>query len=446
MKTLITFALIFSLLTICYAETGVCTVTYNIYNHEATYAATRDDASGSNDSSSGPIVGQKVPGEYYVYRGYVQFNVPALTTCTSCYLYLYGKEDNSTTDFEIMAYLGEWAGNPSSAEWDEFDGWQDGIAYDGTTFITVGTWSSSSFAVGWNALELNGDGLAAVLAASESEIKFALISKEDADNDAPAADEYVSFESALASGKEPYLMINGFPASGTYNSLTVSGSDGYCYVSDATYTTARDAAAAETVLGSNVVFGQGMLVDPLYMPYRCFLSFPIPAMTAATACTLNIKGAGADYSDDNFDVYIHTSTYGGTIDAGDYDAFDGWQDGVAFDGTVLNETWNSSSFNSNTWEQIEFNAAGRAVVSAAQGGTLYIAIISAEDYNRSEPADKEYLSFISSTGDPTNTPYLSITYTEAAAGGYSGTAMGVSSLVDVMGVAVADLLNFNGVE
>ena len=247
MKILTTFALIFSLLTVCYAETGTCTVTYWIRNGEATYAATRDDASGSNDSSGGPQVGQATG--FNVHRGYLHFTIPALTSCTSCYLYMYGDTDNSTTDFQIMAYLGEWADNPSSVKWDEFDGWEASGAYTGTTFIPVGTWSSSDFVVGWNALEFSGDGLAAVLAASESTLKIALISKEDVDDSEPTDNEYVSFE-GVASGTPPYLMINGFPASGTYNSFTVLGSDGYCYGIDATYNTQRDAASADAVSAS----------------------------------------------------------------------------------------------------------------------------------------------------------------------------------------------------
>ena len=443
MKKLLLLLLLFILPFIAIAETGTCTLTYWIRNNEATYAATRDDASGSNDSSAGPQVGQATG--FNVHRGYLHFDIPALASCTSCYLYMYGDGDNSTTDFEIMAYLGEWDGDPSSSEWDEFDGWEASGAYTGTSFIAIGTWSSSDFVVGWNVLELNPDGCAAVLAAAEGELKIALISKEDVDNSEPTDNEYVSFE-GFASSFPPYLTINGFPASGTYNSYTVLGSDGYCYGIDATYTTQRDAAEADAAISSNVVFGQNILVDPLFWSIRAFLSFPIPAMTTATACTLNLKGAGADYSDDNFGVFIFSSTYGGTVEAGDYDAFDGWQDGIAFDGAGLNETWNSSEFNSNTWEQIELNAAGRAAVAAAQGGTLYIAILSAEDYNRSEPADKEYLSFISSTGDATDSPFLNITYTAVAGEGYAGTAFGVDAPANVCGVAKANLKNFIGVE
>ena len=142
MKNIIKLIIIFCLILMvgsAYAETGVCTVTYNIRNGEATYTATRNDVSGSNDSSGGPIVGQNA--DFKVWRGYLHFDVPAMGSCTSCYLYMYGDTDNSTTDFEIMAYLGEWAGNPSNTEWDEFDGWESSGSYTGTTFIDIGEWS-----------------------------------------------------------------------------------------------------------------------------------------------------------------------------------------------------------------------------------------------------------------------------------------------------------------
>jgi len=192
--------------TVANAVTGTCTLTYWIRNSEATYAATRDDASGSNDSSAGPQVGQATG--FNVHRGYLHFDIPALENCTSCYLYMYGKSDNTTTDFQIMAYAGEWAGNPSSAEWDEFDGWTSGSPHTGTTFIDVGEWSTSELIIdGWNVIELNASGRAAVLAAAEGELKIALISKEDTDRSEPTDDEYCQFE-GFSSDYPPYLRIN----------------------------------------------------------------------------------------------------------------------------------------------------------------------------------------------------------------------------------------------
>ena len=205
MKKLLLIILVLLFAVTAYAETGTNTVTYWIRNGEATYDATRNDGSGSNDSSSGPKVGQQAG--YVVHRGYAHFTIPALGSCTSAYLYLYGDADVSTTDFEIMAYLGLWADNPSSAKWDQFQGWQASGVYNGTTFIDVGEWSTASGITGWNVIELNADGRAAILTAQGDTLKIAFISKEDVNYDAPAGDEYVSFE-GFGSAFAPYLRIN----------------------------------------------------------------------------------------------------------------------------------------------------------------------------------------------------------------------------------------------
>lgn len=221
--------------------------------------------------------------------------------------------------------------------------------------------------------------------------------------------------------------------------------DGYISAEDASsYTTARDNTTADGLSANNVVVGQTLTPDPLFRVMRSFLVFTLPTMSAVEACSLYVKGAGADYSDDNFEMYIHTApTYGGTLDTGDFDSFDGWVSGSAHTGTVLNETWNSSSFSSNTWHAIEFNSAGRDSILVYQESDIYITLISKEDYDRSEPSDKEYLSFLSSFSEG-NEPYLSINYTSST--GYTGTACGLDDPADVLGVLKANLANFLGVE
>jgi hypothetical protein len=215
--------------------------------------------------------------------------------------------------------------------------------------------------------------------------------------------------------------------------------DGYILCTNETYTVSRDATDGTSTSSGNVIFGQN---STDFMVIRSFLSFSIPSMSAITSCSLYLKGAGADYSDDNFDIYIHSSTYS-SIATTDFELFDGWTSGASHTGTVLNDAWNSSSFLVNDWIHIDFNAAGKAAVLAAQGSTLKICIISKEDFDRSEPMDKEYLSFTSSLTEGSE-PYLALNYTESS--GYTGTAMGLATPANVMGVVAASLLNFIGVE
>jgi len=201
MKTILVILLLFGSILI-YGNDVTGTTSYYMRDQDATYTTARDNISASNNSSSGPWAGQNT--DFNVYRGYLEFPLPALASVASCYLYVYGKENNSTTDFDIALFTGSWS-STAVTEWDQFDGWTAGSAHTGTD-LTDG-WNTSNFTIGWTAIELNADGRAAVLAAAETTIKIAMISGEDVSRSEPTNDEYVSFESISTSGKEPFLRI-----------------------------------------------------------------------------------------------------------------------------------------------------------------------------------------------------------------------------------------------
>ncbi len=217
--------------------------------------------------------------------------------------------------------------------------------------------------------------------------------------------------------------------------------DGYVYGQHAVYATARDLATGGYSATSSVNVGQFSGANERV--YRGFLSFPIPALVTADACTLYVNGGG-DYSITNFSIYIHSApTYnapGGDVTTAAYSKFDGRQTAAAHDGSVLNDTWASTSYSAG-WMTIIFNAAGLDTIGVCQGDTLKIALISSEDYLTSAPADSEYIIFDSS-GDAGTEPYISLSYSS----GWSGTAMGVDNPAGVMGVDKANLGNFLGVE
>ena len=183
-------------------DDATATLSYYMRDQDGTYTTARDNISASNNSSSGPWAGQNT--DFNVYRGYLEFPIPALVSVSACTLYVYGKEDNSATDFDIALFAGSWS-SMATSEWDQFDGWTSGSAHTGTDF-TDG-WNTSGFSVGWNAIILNAAGRTAILNAAETTIKIAMISGEDVSRSEPSGDEYVSFESMSVSGKEPYLKI-----------------------------------------------------------------------------------------------------------------------------------------------------------------------------------------------------------------------------------------------
>lgn len=183
-----------------------------------------------------------------------------------------------------------------------------------------------------------------------------------------------------------------------------ASSDGTLYGKNAIYSLSRDAdfSHGQTL----VTWDVGQTPTTFYVS-RSFCSFQIPTMTSISSCSLFLEG-NWNVSTDEFNIYIHTSTYAPPISYDDYNDFDGWRPGQTHNGTVLNNLWNSADF-SNDWNEIVFNQAGLDAVFAKKGDTLKLTLISEEDFNNSEPTNLEQLKFESST-TVDKEPYLSFTY------------------------------------
>jgi hypothetical protein len=170
---------------------------------------------------------------------------------------------------------------------------------------------------------------------------------------------------------------------------------------NATYLTGRNATTVGNFYSTPFNVGQGKAAA--YDIYRTFSAFIIPEMTACSACTLHVDGAG-DYSTTDFNVNIFGAhSYRSTVTATDVNKFNGWQSSGAYNGTLLNDLWNTSSY-SSAWNNIIFNAAGRDSLVAAKTDTLWIAMLSDRDVAATEPSGNEFIELTSSTA------YLSITY------------------------------------
>jgi hypothetical protein len=201
-----------------------------------------------------------------------------------------------------------------------------------------------------------------------------------------------------------------FPIKVDPTSTVVATNDkGIRNLSLVSYVTARDAAAGEYVYDQPTV-GQAFNVDTWYV-YRIFASFAIPDIPAGavlTAASLFLYGY-YDASTDDFDAYIHTSTYSNPLVKEDFDLFDGHQASGAYNGTILNNAWNSSSY-SATWNEITFNAAGLAAILAKENDTFKMAMISKNDYDNTAATDYyDACQFYPST-EVGKEPYLSITF------------------------------------
>jgi len=189
--------------------------------------------------------------------------------------------------------------------------------------------------------------------------------------------------------------------------------DGSVYSSNATYTTARNAAAGTGKLNSLYV-GQAYS-GGTYDIRRTFLSIVVPSIDNVVSASQFLYGV-SDASTTDFYIYLHTSTYSDTLVKEDFDLFDGHQASGAYNGTVLNHRYHTAMFLKN-WNEIVMNSSGRAAVLAAAGSTLKLAIISSIDYAGTAPTGLERVQFESVANAAGHESYMSIEYAEAAAGG-----------------------------
>lgn len=174
--------------------------------NDATYLTARNATTGFQASNQYHATGQYLG--FYVTRSFMMFTIPTMTALSAASLFLNGRSDGSTTDFELDIYESTYAAL-SETRFDEFDGWAASGAYTGTRLNN--TWNTSSYSAGWNELVFNAAGLAAILAKSGTSFKIALLSEEDQLASEPAGNEYVEFQSSVTAGEEPYIALTYTP-------------------------------------------------------------------------------------------------------------------------------------------------------------------------------------------------------------------------------------------
>ena len=214
--------------------------------------------------------------------------------------------------------------------------------------------------------------------------------------------------------------------------------DGYTpRFGDVDYTTARDTDDGISARTDSWWIGQRVTN---FSMFRAFSAFVIPRMISVSSCTLYVNGS-ADNSTTDFLIYIYgAQEYKSILAVEDYSHFDGRQTAANHDGERLIYDWNSSAYSAD-WNTFRFAAAGLDSVLAAQGDTLWIALISEEDFKQSVPTDNEYVIFDSSE-DVGTEPYLSMTYVSVWANEISG----VTAPVSVHGVDGVNIFSIHGVE
>jgi hypothetical protein len=189
-----------------------------------------------------------------------------------------------------------------------------------------------------------------------------------------------------------------------------TGLVGAIYGTSTTYLTARNGAGSGTdadLDGGALISGQ-YLSGSDYLVIRGFVCFPaIPAgMITATACTLYVDGR-TDLSVTDFDIdVLGARSWKSVLTIADFTHFNGWAASGNYSGTILG-TMNTSAYSAD-WNKIIFNAAGLDSLKAASGDSLWLALLSGNDYIPTQPSGNEYVRFTGGTS-----PYISYTYTSA---------------------------------
>lgn len=174
------------------------------------------------------------------------------------------------------------------------------------------------------------------------------------------------------------------------------------YANDASFSTARGKAAADTFSSAATICDIGAeLFVAVYYVYRSGYYIDLSGWTSGTATAANLNGyCTVKHDDDGFSVYlVGASTWPNPASAGDWDA---WS----------NNDWGHvavSGFSTSAYNAIPFNSTALAALQSAQGSALKLTAIGSNDFSNSAPAGADWIRFQSAS--QANPPYVDITYT-----------------------------------
>ncbi len=185
----------------------------------APYESSRDATTGAVSDAS-ITVGQQFDGgllRYTTTRGYLQYQIPAMTSLEEATLYLPGLNKFSLVDFDIVAVLGTWS-SLTTGLFNDFAGWQTSGDYtDDITQLNEPFSTSEFFAFDGSQsdeddqyvhIRFNKAGRDAILAAAGGVIRIMLISKNDVASTAPTGNEFVLFTAPTTTLRLRYNTIS----------------------------------------------------------------------------------------------------------------------------------------------------------------------------------------------------------------------------------------------
>lgn len=278
------------------------------------------------------------------------------------------------------------------------------------------TYSSlDSVVVSGNFYEPNEQGKFIITTSGTNDIKFVIDKPKLLDSDFNIVSEKTIHTLELtSSGTLEYIKypdfgckVDGVLESCSYidaDTYYGSTSDGYIYVSDSSFSTARNASSGSSAYSSNTSAGYAVQAwydseeSHNYYINRSFFYFDTSAVSGnVTAATLNIYGTTRYYSAGG--VVAYEGTQGTTLSVGDFDAFTG----SSFD-SINSGSWNQSAYNTLTFGSGEYS------IINTSGITKICCREKDHDDANSAPSGgyNEGMVYADNTGTSSD-PYLSIT-------------------------------------
>jgi len=161
------------------------------------YLNARNSTVGANTAYSSFIVGQNLSGStFYVYRGYLQFNIPyTLTSCEDAYID-FTFQNESLQDFSFKLLQGNWTtGSIGLPTFNDFYMWKASGEYVETpTYKVLNEPQNSSDEPSFTTrLRFNKAGRDIIVSKAGLVLKLMLISENDRVAQAPTTGEYITF-------------------------------------------------------------------------------------------------------------------------------------------------------------------------------------------------------------------------------------------------------------
>jgi len=192
-----------------------------INNSDNTYSTARDAESGTSGSDYLEVGQYYGVPDYFVIRSFLTFPIPVLWSVSACSLYVNGKTNNSTTDFNIYIHGADSYGPTlDNNDFSRFHGRNTGQPHNGT--VLNDSWNSASYSADWNSIIFTAAGRDSILASMGDTLRIALISGEDYDNSSPTNNERLQFESSSHATDKPYLSMTYYASESDPSNLVVT--------------------------------------------------------------------------------------------------------------------------------------------------------------------------------------------------------------------------------